>query len=146
MSDHIYRWVELIVYSAFNAIISASVVTLGLSYAMPIAINCLRGRKMLGPRPFVLPEAFAWIANLLGIAYVIVTTVLFLFPPELPVTGSNMNYCIVAFAIVIIVSTFQWFVDGRKNFKGPRVDLEVVHLDSLDPAVGNFKGDDRRAA
>ncbi|KAL8941139.1 MAG: hypothetical protein Q9211_001946 [Gyalolechia sp. 1 TL-2023] len=144
--------------SAFNAIISASVVALGLSYAMPIAINCLRGRKMLGLRPFMLPESFAWGANLLGIAYVIVTTVLFVFPPELPVTGSNMSkltrayttvpsfvpiltgrtcanrpyadYCIVAFAIVIIISTVQWFVDGRKNFKGPRVDLEVVHLET----------------
>ncbi|RAL58597.1 hypothetical protein DID88_003957 [Monilinia fructigena] len=35
-----------------------------------------------------------WTCNLIGIAYVMVTTVLFLFPPELPVTGSNMNYCV----------------------------------------------------
>jgi amino acid permease (GABA permease) len=77
--------------SAFNAIISASVVALGVSYAIPIAINCLRGRKMLPPRSFVLPPLFAWFANLLGIAYVIVTTVLFVFPPELPVTASNMS-------------------------------------------------------
>ena len=77
--------------SAFNAIISASVVALGVSYAIPIAINCLQGRKKLPPRPFVLPNWFAWFANLLGIAYVIVTTVLFVFPPELPVTGSNMS-------------------------------------------------------
>lgn len=77
--------------SAFNAIISASVVALGVSYAIPVAINCLRGRKMLPPRAFVLPTPFAWFANLLGIAYVIVTTVLFVFPPELPVTGSNMS-------------------------------------------------------
>lgn len=27
----------------------------------------------------------------IGLAYVVVTTVLFLFPPELPVTGSNMS-------------------------------------------------------
>ncbi|KAL8688197.1 MAG: hypothetical protein Q9224_004945, partial [Gallowayella concinna] len=86
----IRKEVLLMVSSAFNAIISASVVALGVSYAMPIAINCVRGRKMLGQRAFVLPEGFAWFANLLGIAYVIVTTVLFLFPPELPVTGSNM--------------------------------------------------------
>ena len=77
--------------SAFNAIISASVVALGVSYAIPPAINCLRGRKMLPPRPFVLPGPLGWICNLLGIAYVIVTTVLFLFPPTLPVTGSNMS-------------------------------------------------------
>ena len=37
-------------------------------------------------------------------------------------TGNNMNYCIVAFAIIIIISTIQWFVDGRKNYKGPHID------------------------
>lgn len=46
---------------------------------------------MLPPRPFVLPGPLGWMCNLLGIAYVIVTTVLFLFPPTLPVTGSNMS-------------------------------------------------------
>ncbi|KAI4145614.1 MAG: hypothetical protein L6R39_003756, partial [Caloplaca ligustica] len=134
--------------SAFNAIISASVVALGVSYAMPVAINCLRGRKMLGPRPFMLPAWFGWSANLvslfvhpdvrrLGIAYVIVTTIFFVFPPELPVTGSNMNYCIVAFAIIILISTVQWFVDGRKNFKGPQLDVEILHVDA---GTGNVKG------
>jgi amino acid permease (GABA permease) len=77
--------------SAFNAIISASVVALGVSYAIPIAINCLQGRRKLPPRAFVLPTPFAWFANILGIVYVIITTVLFVFPPELPVTGSNMS-------------------------------------------------------
>jgi choline transport protein len=93
--------------SAFNAIISASVVALGVSYGIPIAINCIRGRKMLpSSRPFKLPSLVGWTANLvrcpprgfvhlltmkIGIAYVLVTTVLFLFPPELPVTGSNMS-------------------------------------------------------
>jgi len=82
--------------SAFNAIISASVVALGVSYAIPIAINCLQGRTKLPPRPFVLPNAFAWFANLLGIAFVIVTSVLFVFPPELRVTASNMSKCLLA--------------------------------------------------
>lgn len=91
---------ELTYHSAFNAIISASVVALGVSYAIPPAINCLRGRKMLPPRPFVLPGPLGWMCNLLGIAYVIVTTVLFLFPPTLPVTGSNMSTsCIVLFLL-----------------------------------------------
>jgi len=115
--------------SAFNAIISASVVALGVSYAMPIAINDLQGRRRLPPsRVFKLPEWFGWISNLIGIAYVIVTTVLFLFPPDLPVTGSNMNYCVVAFFIVLVISTVQWFVDGRKNYTGPRVEEEMGEL------------------
>ncbi|CAK3807035.1 Choline transport [Lecanosticta acicola] len=109
--------------SAFNAITSASVVALGISYAMPVAINLLRGRKMLPKtRPFILPEWFGWTANLLGVAYVILTTVLFVFPPEIPVTGSSMNYCIVAFAIVFIISAVTWFLDGRKNYTGPQVE------------------------
>lgn len=110
--------------SAFNAMISASVVAVGVSYAIPPAINCLRGRTQLpSSRPFKLPSLLGWAANLLGIAYVIVTTVLFLFPPALPTTAGNMNYCVVAFGIVIIISVVQWFVDGRRNYRGPIVEV-----------------------
>lgn len=54
-----------------------------------------------------------------------------MFPPFLPVTGSNMNYCIVAFGIILIISVIQWFVDGRKNFKGPKIDPEVLEQADL---------------
>ncbi|KAI9683763.1 MAG: hypothetical protein M1822_005953 [Bathelium mastoideum] len=111
--------------AAFNAIISASVVALGVSYAIPISINVVQGRRKLPDRSFKLPVWFGWIANLVGIVYVIVTTVLFLFPPDLPVDASSMNYCVVAFGIVLIIATIQWFVDGRKNFAGP-VSEEVL--------------------
>jgi choline transport protein len=53
--------------SAFNAIVSASVVALGITYAAPPAVNCLRGRKMLPEtRPFKLPEAVGWTFNLVS--------------------------------------------------------------------------------
>ncbi|KAK9441778.1 amino acid permease [Metarhizium brunneum] len=109
--------------SAFNAIISASVVALDLSYAMPIAVNFIQGRNALPDRKWKLPRWFGWAADCISLSYISLTTVLFLFPPGLPVTGSNMNYCIVAFAIIITISVFQWIVDGRKNFTGPRVNL-----------------------
>lgn len=154
--------------SAFNAIVSASVVALGITYAIPPAINCLRGRRMLpSTRPFVLPGIWGWVANLvssccsfyfshsrsqppityneifplypitdektvqIGIAFALLTTVLFVFPPFLPVTGSNMNYCIVAFGIILIISVVQWIVDGRKNYKGPHVDPVVLEQADL---------------
>jgi len=75
------------------------------------------------------------------------TTVLFVFPPVLPVTGNNMNYCIVAFAIVIIISISQWYVDGKKNYTGPKLDVdamkngEVVGL-APEPSNGDTVGDD----
>ncbi|KAJ5092463.1 hypothetical protein NUU61_007333 [Penicillium alfredii] len=116
--------------SAFNAIISASVVALDLSYGMPIAINCLQGRKALPDRKWKLPSAIGWIADLIALSYIILTTVLFVFPPSTKVTGSSMNYCIAAFAVIIIISVFQWIVDGRKNFTGPRVDFAIDALDT----------------
>src|ERR1700710_3081219 len=51
-------------HSAFNAIISASVVLLDLAYGLPIAVNCIRGRKMLPERTFVLPTVVGWILNI----------------------------------------------------------------------------------
>ena len=93
----------------------------------------------------MLPTAFAWFANLLGITYTIVTTVLFIFPPDLPVTGSNMNYCIVAFAIVVIISVFQCVIDGRRNYTGPRVDIDenvLVAPETRDADVLDGRGMD----
>lgn len=120
--------------SAFNAIVSASVVALGITYAMPPAVGLLRGRKMLPEtRSFKLPGALGWICNIVGVLYTILTTVLFVFPPEIPVSGSSMNYCVVAFAVVIIISLIQWAVDGRKNYTGPKViDIDNQVLTAVD--------------
>ncbi|KAL6824596.1 amino acid/polyamine transporter I [Trichoderma sp. SZMC 28015] len=133
--------------SAFNAIISASVVTLDLSYGLPIAVNCLQGRRKLPERKWVLPSWFGWTADIISLSYIALTTVLFVFPPVLPVTGSNMNYCIVAFAIIIAISLFQWIIDGRKNFTGPRVNLvsgqvmgeNVTEITSVEEVSGGNK-------
>lgn len=51
-----------------------------------------------------------------------------------------MNYCIVAFAIVIIISAIQWVVDGRKNYKGPQLDVQAMlngEVEGLDPKSTN---------
>ncbi|KDE77572.1 hypothetical protein AO1008_03616 [Aspergillus oryzae 100-8] len=77
--------------SAFNAIVSSSVVALDLSYAMPIAVNCLRGRKTLPDRKFQIPNAIGWVIDIISLSYIVLTTVLFLFPPSRPVTGSSMS-------------------------------------------------------
>ena len=108
---------------AFNAIIAASVVALGVSYGIPVGLNVLCGRSKLAERDFKLPGWLGWTANIIGLVYTIVTTILFLFPPALPVDGTTMNYCIVAFAIIMAISLLQWIVDGRKNFNGPRVTI-----------------------
>lgn len=38
-----------------------------------------------------------------------------------------IDYCVAAFGIVFVISVIQWFVDGRKNFVGPRIQMEVFN-------------------
>jgi hypothetical protein len=52
----------------------------------------------------------------------------------------SSDYAVAAFAVIIIISVFQWFIDGRKNFTGPRVDVTLDALDTVptheeEPAV-----------
>ena len=106
--------------SAFNAIVSASVVAIGITYAIPPFINCLRGRRMLPEsRPFKLPNTLGWVVNIVGILWTMITTVLFLFPPEAHVTPTNMNYAIVALSILFFIALVHWVFDGRKHFEVP---------------------------
>lgn len=131
--------------AAFNAITSASVVALEVSYAIPIAVNCLQGRRKLPERAFVLPPVLGWTFNLIGLAFVTVTAILFLFPPELPVSGSNMNYCVAAFGVVLIISVIQWVFDGRKNYTGPRMvkTENVLEAEDSHPETGRPLGADK---
>lgn len=59
-----------------------------------------------------------------------------MFPPELPVTPGNMNYCIVAFGVILLISCATWFIDGRKHYKGPSLDVEGMlngKVEGIDP-------------
>lgn len=44
---------------------------------------------------------------------------------------TDLDYCIVAFGIILLISTIQWFVDGRKNFTGPRADMSLEVLEAM---------------
>ena len=61
------------------------------------------------------------------------------------------DYCVAAFGIVFVISTFQWFVDGRKNYSGPRMDVDVdvladvtVVSDDQKPAEGEHREKEKR--
>lgn len=118
----LFGCIYLVSTSALNAILSASVVALGVSYAFPIAILVYRGRSILPlKREFCLPNILGWISHIVGLVFIAFTTILFLFPPQTPTTWSNMNYTIFAFAVVFIFALFQWIFDGRKNYHGPHL-------------------------
>lgn len=56
--------------STFNAITAASVVALGVTYAIPPAVLVLRGRHLLPvDRQFKIPEPFGWIMNIVSCSH-----------------------------------------------------------------------------
>ncbi|KDQ09184.1 hypothetical protein BOTBODRAFT_58830 [Botryobasidium botryosum FD-172 SS1] len=105
--------------SALNAIISSSVVSLNLSYAMPIVILLLRGRNRLPIGSFALGNVLGYTTNIVGLIYVIGTTIFFLFPPAFPTNATTMNYTVVVFGVIAIISGLTWIIQGRKHYEGP---------------------------
>jgi hypothetical protein len=68
----------------------------------------------------------------------LLTTVLFVFPPEIPTTALNMNYCIVAFGVILLIAAMQWIFDGRKNFTGPKVDVNALVHGAIEGIAGDI--------
>lgn len=119
--------------AALNAILSASVVLLQISYVVPVILLLTRGRALLdtvsfhvGPRHFNLGK-FGYAINAWSVFFAIFTNIFFVFPPELPVDSSSMNYTVVvAFGIVPFLAILSWVFHGRKEYNGPRnLDLAL---------------------
>ncbi|GAC93394.1 choline transport protein [Pseudozyma hubeiensis SY62] len=133
---------------AVQAIVSASVVLLQLSYIVPIAGMLFRGRRRIfSPSEndddddeitiptdikYTLGPVFGPLVNTAALCYIAVTTVLFLMPSYIPVTsGSLMNYSVVVVGTTTLLATINWFVFARKTYTGPkdfREVLERAHL------------------
>ncbi|EAW19968.1 putative GABA permease [Aspergillus fischeri NRRL 181] len=126
--------------SAFNALSAATVICFDISYCLPILIHCIRGRKLLPARPWSLYPVIGWIVNLVSIAYISFTTVLFMFPPARPVTGSTMNYAIAATGVFALLSAIYWFVRGRKRFMQVLLNAEMEFPEAR-PSTGPIKSD-----
>lgn len=132
--DVIFGLIFLGSSDAFNAIVSAAVVSFTLTYAIPPGINVLRGRRALPKdRAFKVPELFGYICNIANVAWALLTTVLFIWPTTNPTNPINMNYCIAAFGVIIVVSGGNWILSARKHYKPPT--FAVAGLSSVSPNV-----------
>lgn len=43
-----------------------------------------------------------------------------------------MNYCVVAFGVILIIAMVTWIFDGRKNYTGPHVDVEGLEKGKIE--------------
>lgn len=54
-------------FSAFNAIIPSAVIALDLSYAIPIGVICIHGRRTLPERRWRLLMALGWVTDIVDL-------------------------------------------------------------------------------
>ncbi|WOO84842.1 Choline transport protein [Vanrija pseudolonga] len=139
VADCILGFIYLGSSIAFNAIAASSMFFLQLSYIIPIAIVLVRGEEIFAnqPRRWSL-GGFRRIINACSLIFLTTTSVIFLFPPALPVDGATMNYVCVVIGVVGIMSAVVWLMDGRKHFVGPTElaeRLEVGRRSSEDVGV-----------
>lgn len=111
--------------TAFNAILSLSVVGLYISYLLPVV--AILWRRLCKPAtlvygPFKLGK-FGIFFNIVAIFYTLFCCVFLLFPPYQPVTAENFNYAPVVLAAVFVLSAVYWFLRGNRVYVGPTVEI-----------------------
>lgn len=86
-------------------------------------------------KPDAVPQSLT--SFQVGIFWTILTTVLFIFPPAIPVKSSSMNYCIVAFGVMFLIAGGTWVLGGRSHYQGPQIELQREAIDGVVFSQGN---------
>ncbi|KAH6898107.1 amino acid/polyamine transporter I [Thelonectria olida] len=104
--------------AAFNAFSGVGVISLTVSYAVPVAISLATGRKQVKTGQFFLGPIGTF-CNVVTIAWSLLVVPLFCMPSAIPVTAQTVNYAPVVFVFATGVSGIWYWVWGHKNYAGP---------------------------
>ncbi|EME42142.1 hypothetical protein DOTSEDRAFT_175003 [Dothistroma septosporum NZE10] len=106
--------------TAFNAIISMSILGMYASYVLPLIFMLAYGRRSATHRPgwFSLGRWGSTI-NATALLWGAIAMVFSMFPSYQPVTAQNMNYASVVLGGWSIIGAGYYFIHQRKSFEGP---------------------------
>ncbi|KAI1409796.1 putative GABA permease [Hypoxylon sp. FL1857] len=127
---------------AFNNIVNLSVVGLYSSYLLSCGLLLWRRLQprcilpydpyatMVGPDnlrwgPWRIPGALGVINNVFACIYLFVLWFWAFWPPATPVDPQNMNFSILTFGFMALFAVVWYFLQGRKEYKGPIVEVEL---------------------
>ncbi|KAI9823426.1 MAG: hypothetical protein M1832_002436 [Thelocarpon impressellum] len=105
--------------TAFNrhvSMITACIVLLYISYAIPVVCLLIKGRDNIAHGPFWMGPVGLF-ANIVLCIWTLFTLVMYSFPIKQPVTASSMNYVSVIYFIVTAVLLVYWFIAGKRTFR-----------------------------
>ncbi|KAJ7607584.1 amino acid transporter [Roridomyces roridus] len=111
--------------AAFNAFVGVAVMCLPTSYAMPVFISLLNGRRSVADSPFSLGKTRGMVLNSIAVVWALFELVLFSMPAVLPVTPTTMNYASVVFVAFGLMSAIWYLINGRYHYKGPEIPEDV---------------------
>ncbi|KAK4159903.1 gaba permease [Cladorrhinum sp. PSN259] len=112
--------------TAFNAFSGVGVISLTLSYAAPIAVSMIEGRRQVKGGKFYLGKA-GWILNSVALAWSALALPLFCMPAYVPVPVEYVNYAPVVLVGFVAISSAWYVLWGRKNYRGPPTESVGVH-------------------
>lgn len=101
--------------SAFLAFVSVGVISLAVSYGIPIAISMVHRRREVNGARWTMGGTVGWVVNVVALLWIVFETVLFSMPTTLPVTAVSMNYAIVVFFGFMVMSAIWYAVHARKG-------------------------------
>jgi choline transport protein len=119
--------------TAFNAFVGSFVILSCLSYLAAILPHLLSGRSTVMPGWFWMRGAVGFVVNATACAYIVVFTVVFMFPFSRPVSAATMNYS------SLMCGSFSLFVAGfwfwrRADFEGAKYvppTAEAMAVDAM---------------
>lgn len=101
--------------SAFLAFVSVGVISLAVSYGIPISISLFHRRRDVNIAKWTLGKPIGWTVNVIALLWIVFETILFSMPTVLPVTAASMNYAIVVFFGFMTLSAVWYAVYARKG-------------------------------
>jgi amino acid transporter len=121
--------------NAYAAVISIAVIGLYVAYAIPIFLR-LRAGDRFQPGPWSLGR-WSRPIGLVAVTWVSIISILFVLPTVFPVTLANLNYTIVAVAVVGLGTGIWWRVSARHWFRGPKIQGSPEELAAIEAELSN---------
>ncbi|RCH87084.1 hypothetical protein CU098_007147 [Rhizopus stolonifer] len=107
----------------WEAIMSASVICINVSYGIPFLCRLIWTRDSLPKGPFSLGR-FSLAINTISVAWVCFFAVILCIPSVSPVAPDTMNWASVMIVGIMGFSIVFWVTNGRKYYKGPHHTTE----------------------
>ena len=97
--------------------VTACIVLLYISYAIPVTLLLAKGRNNLKHGPFWLGK-LGLVSNLVLLFWTGFTLIMYSFPYYMPVTSGTMNYVSAVYGVVFSLTIGYWFARGNRTFRG----------------------------